>query len=159
VFAVVDRAQWGNLAEWAAVLAAVDIAIVSIIVAGRAAKKADRAQHRATKALEIAAVAQDRLAALAEAEAARYRVPWVLSQVGQSRHRLTNDSDETAHDVVIRGDYLFDDPVSADRVGPRGAVDFFAARTGGANDEDVIVTWRRPAEAGGEEHEWRHQLP
>jgi hypothetical protein len=132
---------------------------VSIIVAGRATKKADAAQHRATKALEIAAVAQDRLAALAEAEAARYRVPWVLSQVGQSRHRLTNDGDETAHEVMIRGDYLFEAPVSAERVGPRGAVDFFAARTAGDNDEDVIVTWRRPALVGGEQHEWRHPLP
>jgi len=62
-----DRVQWGNIAEWTAA-AAVAIALWSAWWARRAAGKADVAQSRATRALEAAAVAQVRLAALGLAD-------------------------------------------------------------------------------------------
>lgn len=154
-----DQAQWGNLAEWAAVLAAVAIAIWSSWRAARAAKNADEAQDRSTRALELAAAAQERLAAIAEADAARYRRPWTVSQIGQHLYRLGNERDEAAYDVVIDGDYLLERPVHAARVDPYGAVNFHAARTGGGGSEDVAVHWFRQPNRGGDLEEWRFPLP
>jgi hypothetical protein len=59
-----DRVQWGNLADWVAVAAAVAIAVWSAWRARRAAGQADEAQSRSTRALEAAAAAQSRLAEL-----------------------------------------------------------------------------------------------
>lgn len=97
----VDGVQWGEVAEWLAVLAAVGIAIASGWRAWKAARKAEEAQGRSTQALELAAAAQDRLAALAEAEAARYRVPWRIDRIGESKFLLVNTGDEAEHDVSI----------------------------------------------------------
>lgn len=154
-----DGAQWGNLAEWAAVAAAVGIAIWSSWRAGRAAKNADEARERSARALEIAAAAQDRLVTLAEAEATKYQIPWRIEPAGKSRYLLVNDGDEPAHDVSLECDFVMDSPVTQKRVDPRGAMEFFAPRAFGGQDDTVTVHWWRHPGQGGDHHQWSHPLP
>jgi hypothetical protein len=116
----------------------------------------------ATFALKVAkrsASADERLTALAEAEAQRYDPPWEVEPAGGSRYLLLNDGREDAYDVHIEGDSVIRNPVPPqwDRVGQGETVEFVAATSLDQADSTVTVHWAR--QPGGEEHTHRRALP
>lgn len=103
--------------------------------------------------------ASERALALQEAEATKYRVPWVLAHETGDRYRLVNDGDEpceevhvTSHDgLTLRGDSV------PDVIGSREAASFHALASMATKDRTITVTWQRPGST--EVLTWRNPLP
>jgi hypothetical protein len=158
----VDGVDWGNLAEWAGVLAAVGIAVWGWMRAGTATRKAEETQTRSMRALEAAAAAQGRLATLAEAQAENQqkKPPWQITVDGQMRRRLFNAGHHDTYDVSIDGESILSNGPARrewDRIGGGESVEFYAARTINQVDDMATVAWRW--DPGGELQTWRWALP
>ncbi|MEV2277839.1 hypothetical protein AB0I72_19865 [Nocardiopsis sp. NPDC049922] len=139
------------------------IAVVVSVVAAYHAHRSATASEDSALSARRSADADQRQAALAEEEANRYHVPWVLESDPRSdragRYRLINKSDEPAHNVRITGDVDLPYFKQGQIVRARESVYIVNSR-GFGETEPMSVTWRRPPDKGGEEQgPWEDSLP
>jgi len=162
--------MWEDIREWAAVvisIAAAFFAFRSIYYSKkstRAAENAAEAAKRSAEAAEssagsaaISAEADSKLAALAEAEASKFRIPWRIDPSPSGKgFTLTNDGDEPAFDVEIDGDVLVRNLRGT--IGPRESLALIDSRSMGSA-KPPVVTWSRSPEQGGERMTWTGEFP
>ncbi len=148
--------QWGDVTTWFGSGGALVVSSAALVVSVRGQRDA----RRSADASERSAVAAERANRLAEEEAAKYRVPWVLIHMNGARYVFSNAGDEDALEVEIRcpaaerfGD---SNTLRFDRVRAGDDIPLFASRTLQMPD-GFAVTWRRPGE--GERREWNSVLP
>lgn len=129
-------------------IAALMLSVASIMIAGAAVVYTRRQ-----------AVAAERVLALEEAAAARYRPPWTLTWVKGDTFALTNDGYESVFDVN-----LTPPPHSAargalhhDEIDPGSSETFLVAMTQASPHRNLTVVWRRQPD--GEAHSWKSPLP
>lgn len=151
--------NWGDAGTWAGVITSVGLSATALWVSIRSARRADAAAERSAASSERSAAAAERQIELAEAAANQYLPPWRIEPTDDiSRYLLVNDGPDTAHNVTIEADFLVE-KAEFKRIGPRGVQQFFAAYTGGHEDDVVTVRWWRHPSHGGDAHEWQSPLP
>lgn len=135
------------------------LSAVAIVVSIATYRGARREARRSADAAVRSADASERALALQEAEATKYRVPWVLAHESGDMYRLVNDGDEPCEEVHIMSDDSL--PLRGEHVpkviGPREAASFFALPSMATTDRTITVTWQRPGSA--DMLTWRNPLP
>lgn len=124
-------------------------------------KKADAAEARSVKNVDIIAAALDNIAFKLEGQKqTSVGVRWALSWNGKDTYLLENVGDEIAQEVIIHSDEtmpLFQLPtMPVDEIAPRESIQFTAIRTFGTTDATVRVSWNK---ADGENAIWARPLP
>ena len=135
--------------------------VVSIIESRQNLKKADAAESRSAKNVNIIASSLENIALKLESQKQNsVGVRWVLSWQGKDSYLLENVGDEIAKEVVIHTDStmpLFQLPsLPIKELAPRESVQFMAIRTFGTIDATVRVTWEKD---DGESATWARALP
>lgn len=144
--------QWGDAATWFGAGGA-------FVMSGAALWVSVRGQRAANDAALRSADAAERATVVAEEQAARYEVPWLVRAGAKGQYILINESDEYALDVEIHCENVIriDGETNHSRISPGSAVALRISRSWQKPGDDFTVTWRRPSE--NDRRAWTHPLP
>ncbi len=154
-----------KLSDWISIVSVTITALMAlrtIVSERRARASAATAREQATRSIDAAARAADaqqRLAELAEAQAAKYPVPWRLEHVSGLTFALINRGDDREYAVQVRGVPIIDrwelPPQDVD-----GRSRFqFRANVSTGSENMVVVTWHHRGDRSDERLSWTHPLP
>lgn len=154
-----------KLPDWISIVSVTLTALMAlrtVISERRARASAATAREQATRSIDAAgraADAQHRLAELAEAEAAKYPIPWHLEHESGVMYMLINRSDNPEYAVEVRGEPIIDRWALAPQdVDGRSRFRFRANMSTGSENM-VVVTWHHRSDRSDERLSWRHPLP
>jgi hypothetical protein len=137
-------------------LLAVLVSIATYVDSRKKVNEALKAARESAASAKRSADADERMAALAEAEANVYRPPWLLIQQRTNSWVLKNDSTEDALDVRLSGGFARLKDAEDGEVILGGNARAFTAIPGGGLDRKLPVTWARP---NGDARTWTTPLP
>jgi hypothetical protein len=168
------RYDWGNVPSNVSAGLAIIVAVRAWLSERRAKRSATAAKEQAERAAAAAeesavaardaANAQQRLASIAEAEAAKYPIPWRIYPGGGMKYWLRNESDNIEYAVSISGPLVRPggSPTGPQDVHGRSQFEFMANQVWQVQDESeklVTVTWHHLEDHSDTLRPWKSTLP